>query len=108
MKKLCIIRSRTTHERGKMSLHEIDVYDDHLFLKLYGLSGSCYAITIQEGENIICSCREIMFVPSICEHVAFVLDKVFKIEEIPIKTYVVTHNDYEHTLDPYDDKDVNL
>lgn len=104
MQKLCIIRSRTRQERGKMSLHEIDVYTDHLSLHLYGSSGSYYTINIQEGQKMMCSCRNRILVPSICEHEAFVLEKVFKVEEIPIETYVVTHKDYQRALDPYESK----
>lgn len=101
MQKSCIIRSRSKHERGKMSLHEIDVYRDHLLLKIYGASTACYTIHIQEGRNIMCSCRQHALVPSICEHSAFVLETVFETEEIPIETYVVTSKDYQRALNPY-------
>jgi hypothetical protein len=104
MQKSYIIRSQTRHTHGKMSLHEIDVYPNHLSLHMYGLSGSYYTIDIQEGQKITCNCRDRMLVESICEHVGFVLQNVFKIEEIPIKAYTVTSQDYQHALNPYDSK----
>jgi hypothetical protein len=102
MKKSCIIRSRTRFNPGKISLHEIDVYPDHLSFHMYGSSGFYYTIDIQEGQKITCSCKKPY--SSICEHVEFVLQKVFKLEEIPIETYIVTSKDCEHALNPYDDE----
>ena len=104
-KKCYIICSRTNHKRGTMSLHEFSVYPNYVNLSIYGASGSVYYIKIQEGELITCSCKDRLISvlhPSICEHVAFVLEKVFKVNDIPVETYTISKADFQCALNPYD------
>ena len=83
MKPCYIIRSHL--RTGAPRLHEITVYSNNkLDIGIYSISKTYYKITFEQNQPVSCSCQDHKLIKSICEHIAFVMEKIFDMRDLDL------------------------